>query len=117
MIKLLIQNKFQEDLTEECLNFLKEEAENTHHGKPWNPFYLKDYDKDKWKHGRIYEFNNLKELKEFTDAASDEIEYTDEHYDSFNDWSWQGIDFDLDIDTSEDNLMVLYIDAVDEWRD
>lgn len=116
MIKLLIKNRFQK-MTEEDLKCFKEEAEHTQVGCVYNPFYLKEYDKEKWRNGRIYEFNTLKEIKEFYNEAEEEIDYTKEHSDTFSEWTWQVIDITLDIDTSEDNFMVLRIDAYDEWRD
>lgn len=114
MVKLRIVNHFQ-DYTKEQLEKLKEDVYG--HGSACNPYYLKPYNEEKYKHGRVYEFNTLKEIKKFVDSADDEIDYTSEHSETFGQWDWQEIDIDLDIDDSEDNLMVLTISAHDEWRD
>ena len=76
---------------------------------------LKTYDEDKFKDGKIVYFNSLKEVVAFIKEAHDTINYTPEKYDTFSDYDWQVIDIVLRIDDSEDNLMLLYINAHDEW--
>lgn len=113
MVKLRIKNEFQ-GFSEEELAKLRE------YGRcccPNNPYNLKPYDEEKYKDGRMYEFNTLKDLNTFYKQAQEDIDWTADHARTFGQWDWQELDFDLDIDDSEDNLMVLSISAHDEWRD
>lgn len=77
---------------------------------------IKPYDEEKWKDGSVYEFNTLKEVREFIDSC--DIDFTDEYAErSFSQWSWEEIDIDYEIGKEEDNLIYLYIGTHDEWRD
>ena len=116
MVKLRIENRFQ-GLSEEVLAELKEDAEYGCSGCAINPYNLKPYDEEKYKDGRMYEFNTLKDLNAFYKQAKEDIDWREDHACTFGQWSWQELDFDLYIDDSEDNLMVLSISAHDEWRD
>lgn len=112
MIKLRIENEF-----------MQEEKEYIEAGKPENwyhrdlPFLgLEDYDKEKWKDGKEYEFNSLKELQEFVDTLN--LKWT-EDFMRYNNgtWDWYEIDDILYICKDEDNLMILDIGYHEEWRD
>lgn len=77
---------------------------------------IKPYDEDRWKNNSVYEFNTLKEMKDFIDSC--DIDFTDEYADvKFNCWYWEEIDIDYYISDEEDNLMILYIGSHEEWRD
>lgn len=76
---------------------------------------IKPYDQEKWRDGKEYEFNTLKELKEFTDTC--EIDFKDEVKVRFGNWYWMEIDKNLLIDISEDNKMRFIISCHGEWRD
>lgn len=116
MVKLRIKNEFQ-GFSEEVLAELKEDAGHGCCSDAINPYNLKPYDEEKYKDGRMYEFNTLKDLNTFYKQAMEDIDWTEDHARTFGAWSWQELDLDLDIDDSEDNLMVLFISAHDEWRD
>ena len=116
MVKLRIKNAFQ-GFSEEDLAVLKMDARNGCCSCPTNPYNLKPYDEEKYKDGRMYEFNTLKDLNTFYEQAQKDIDWKEDHARTFGEWSWQELDFDLYIDDSEDNLMVLSISAHDEWRD
>lgn len=73
-----------------------------------------DIDLEKIKNGRIYEFNNLKEVKEFIDSC--EIDFTEEYEKHFDEWEWEEIDLTLDISDEEDNLLIYEIEAHTEFR-
>ena len=105
MIKFKISNMFQQFIPDESSDY-----RNTYYG-------LKPYDEDKFKDGKIVYFNSLKEVEAFRKEAHDTIDYTPEKYDTFSNYDWQVIDIELSIDDSEDNLMLLCINAHDEWRD
>ena len=117
MVKLRIENLFQRNLTKWLEDYKRDIECGYHHGDPGNIYYLRPYDEEKYRDGRVVEFNSLKELKFFYEEARNDIRYTDEHEASFNEWSWQVIDLDLSIDESEDNLMILGISAHDEWQE
>lgn len=116
MVKLRIENEFQR-FSEEELAELKEEAKYGCRGPAINPYNLKPYDEEKYKDGRTYEFNTLKDLNAFYKQAQKDIDWMKDHAGTFGTWAWQELDLDLDIDDSEDSLMVLSISAHDEWRD
>lgn len=116
MVKLRIENRFQ-GFSEEVLAELKEDAGYGCSGRAINPYNLKPYDEEKYKDGRTYEFNTLKDLNAFYKQAQEDIDWMEDWKQTFGTWSWQELDLDLDIDDSEDNLMVLSISAHDEWRD
>lgn len=59
----------------------------------------KPYDEEKWKDGKKYEFKTLKDAKLFTNSCDIELE-DDRH---------EALSFTLDIDPSEDNLLVFEI--------
>ena len=75
---------------------------------------IKQYDEDKWKNDSVYEFDTLKEMKDFIDSC--DIDFTDEYADlKFDRWSWEKIDIDYYIGDKEDNLMFLSIGSHSEW--
>lgn len=73
---------------------------------------VRSYDEEKWKDGRIYEFNTLKEVQEFINTC--DIWFTDEKIDTFNCWTWEEIDKEIWIETCEDNLIVFCISSHEE---
>lgn len=116
MVKLRIVNEFQ-NLTEENLAVAKAN-ENVFRGYgAINPYNLKPYDEEKYKDGKVYDFNTLRDLNAFYEQAIDDIDYKDDYIESFSEWSWQEVDHELKISDEEDNLMILSISAHDEWRD
>ena len=74
-----------------------------------------DGDLEKIKDGRIYEFNNLKEVKEFIDSC--EIDFTEEYQKHWDEWEWEELDLTLDISNEEDNLLIYEINAHWDCRD
>lgn len=117
MIKLRIVNYFQ-DFTEEMLAEAKENAEDGFYiCHAINPYNLKSYDEEKYKDGKVYEFDTLKDLNAFYKQAIDDIDYKQDYAETFSTWSWQEVDHELEISDEEDNLMILSISAHDEWRD
>lgn len=74
---------------------------------------IERYDEEKWKDGTVYEFNTLKEMADFIESC--DIDFTDDYEKSFSKWSWEEIDIEYRIDTSEDNLMILIISSHREW--
>lgn len=117
MIKLRIVNYFQ-DFTEEMLAEAKENAEDGFYiCRAINPYNLKPYDEEKYKDGKVYEFDTLKDLNAFYKQAIDDIDYKQDYAETFSTWSWQEVDHELEISDEEDNLMILSISAHDEWRD
>ncbi len=116
MIKVKIVNDFDRCLEVYGEKELREDAEFDN-GYATNPFYLKPYDKEKFKDVRVVEFETLKEIEAFRKDAANNIEYTDEHKNSFSNWDWDSIFVQVHIDDSEDNTMILEITAEDEWRD
>ena len=117
MIKVKIVNDFDKCLERHGEEELREDVEYGGHIDPTNPFILKPYDKEKFKDGRVVEFENLKDAEAFRKDAANNIEYTEEYAKTFSQWDWQEIDIDLRIVDSEDNTMLLVISAHDEWRD
>ena len=100
-IKLIINNRLEGDLYFDQFDFnLKKFVQIRK---------IESYDEKKWKDGSVYEFNTLKEIKEFIDSC--DIDFTDEYVKEFNDYSWDEIDIHYSIDPSEDNLMRLYIES------
>lgn len=74
------------------------------------------YDEDKWKDGKIYNFETLKEVINFIDTC--DIDFTDEYACmEFSTWNWEEIDIDYFINPKEDNRIDLYIGTHQEWRD
>lgn len=116
MLKVRIDNDFQKYSNEELVE-LKEEAAYGGHYDPANPYCLKPYDEDEFRNERVYEFNTLKEIENFRQEALNSIDWTEEVRKSFSKWDWLIIDIGLQIDSSEDNLMILHISAHAEWRD
>lgn len=100
MIDLVINNTLINDLM----------YHNRGHIKTFKP-----YDKEKWADGKRYKFDTLKEVKEFIDTC--DIDFSEEYKKRFSQWGWWEIDRDLDILTSEDNLIQFHIGAHEEWRD
>ena len=117
MIKVKIVNNFDKCLEERGEEDLREDLEFGGHCDPTNPFILKPYDKEKFKDGRVVEFENLRDVEAFRKDAENSIDFTEEHAKTFCQWDWQVIDIELHIDDSEDNTMNLCISAHDEWRD
>lgn len=76
---------------------------------------VKPYDTEKWKDGRIYEFDTLREVVEFINSC--DIEFTEEAEADFTNWTWSELDLDHYIDPSEDNLIIFSISMHEEWRD
>lgn len=105
-IKLEIRNYLEDCMFEEIMN----PDETTSKRRVLEP-----YDEEKWKNGRIYEFNTLKEVREFTDSC--DIDFTDEYSASFCQWSWEEIDLETYISKDEDNLLIFEINSHEEWRD
>lgn len=108
MIKLIINNNLENhywyynDYIENDRDYLLEEV-----------IYC---DFEKIKDGRIYEFNNLKEVKEFIDSC--EINFTEDYRKNFYEWEyWEKIDVILDISNDEDNLLIYTIDVNGEYID
>lgn len=100
-IKLIINNQLEDEL------YSAKYDPNTK--KSVEIRRIKPYDESKWKDLSVYEFNTLKEMKEFIDSC--DIDFTDEYVKEFNDYSWDEIDIHYSIDPSEDNLMRLYIES------
>ena len=116
MIKLQIDNWFQkpEDY-EEVIGTLPN-GENIYMNHNFEGAdMIKAYDQEKWRDGKEYEFNTLKELKEFTDTC--EIDFKEEVEERFCNWDWMEIDKNLLIDVSEDNKMRFIISCHEEWID
>lgn len=78
---------------------------------------IKPYDIEKYKDGMIYEFKTLKDVYEFVEKCSEEIEFTEEFTERFNCWDWTELDIEYVIDSSEDNCMILTISMHQEYRD
>lgn len=115
MIKLKIKNWFQKDADYKEDYDVPGIVGGCRVTNDSSPEQVKPYDMDKWKDGRIYEFETLKDVKEFIDSC--DIEFTDEVEEGFCDWSWMGMVFGNYIDPSEDNLMIFEISCHPEWRD
>ena len=110
MIKLKIVNWFQKD---ECY---KEQLDD----RFWrvnesDSDYVKPYNEEKWKDGRIYEFETLREVLNFTESC--DIDFTDEVKNAMCRWTWYELDFEYSIDASEENLMIFDISMHEEYRD
>ena len=100
-IKLIINNRLEGDLYYDQFDFnLKKFVKICK---------IESYDEKKWNDGSVHEFNTLKEIKEFIDSC--DIDFTDEYVKNFDDYSWDEIDIHYSIDSSEDNLMRLYIES------
>nr|DAL27850.1 MAG TPA_asm: hypothetical protein [Caudoviricetes sp.] len=107
MVKLEIQN---------CINGDIKHLEKTDKTIYWLICELKGYDEEKWKHGKTYEFETLKELQVFVDSC--DIDFTDESKDSFSGFYWYEIVKRLYIDTIfEDNTMILSLGISRKYRD
>lgn len=74
-----------------------------------------DWDREKWRNGKIYEFNTLKEIKDFCDSC--DIDFTEEYAKNFGSWEWEEINTEYDIDPNDDNMMIFAIMWSIEFRD
>lgn len=110
MITLKIKNWFQKDRdykeTDDGRFYQVNNSETS---------YLKPYDEEKWKDGKTYEFETLKDLVHFCDSC--EIEFTDDILNAATDWNWDVLEKKFHIDDSEDNLVIFEIFMYEEWRD
>ena len=106
-IKLIINNQLEDELCSAQYDPNTKKSVEIRRIKP--------YDERKWKDQSVYEFNTLKEMKEFIDSC--DIDFTDEYAARFCCWDWEEIDIDYYIDPSEDNLIILRIGSHSEWRD
>lgn len=110
MITLKIKNWFQKD----------PEYEESNDGRFWQineceSSAIEPYDEEKWKDGKTYEFDTLREVKDFCDSC--DIQFKDEVAKHFNAWNWCVLSERIYIDGSEDNLIVFEIFMYEEWRD
>ena len=76
---------------------------------------VKPYDMSKWKDGKIYEFNTLREANEFIESC--DLEFTDKSEESYTRYDWYELIIKPYVDPSEDNLIILYISYDREYRD
>lgn len=76
---------------------------------------IEPYDEEKWKDGKTYEFDTLREIIRFCNTC--DIRFKDEFVKSFNDWIWSELNMETCIDDSEDNLVIFEIFMYEEWRD
>lgn len=76
---------------------------------------VKPYDMEKWKNGKIYEFNTLREVNEFIDSCN--LEFTEESIESYTCCDWYNIKIYYRIDQYEDNLINLFITYERESND
>ena len=106
-IKLIINNRLESDLYYDRFDPISKKFVQTRK--------IKSYDEKKWKDGSVYEFNTLKEIREFVDSC--DIDFTDEYMENFGGYTWEEIDRNYFIDPSEDNLMRLFIESHTECID
>lgn len=110
MITLKIKNWFQKDPdyreTSDGRYYTVNDCESD---------YIEPHDEEKWKDGKTYEFNTLREIVNFCESC--DIRFKDEIVKSFNQWSWCELCKEFHIDDSEDNLVIFEIMMYEAWRD
>lgn len=107
MITLKIKNWFQKD--REYFEVLEKNWTITEwrHNESFEDCIM-EYDAEKWKDGKVYEFETLKEVSEF--CSSCDIYFTDSFEDQvFDENDYWVLSKNYYIDDSEDNILIFEI--------
>ncbi len=115
MIKLKIDNWFQKPEDYERIVGQDPNGGNIYRCHDFANSIVAPYDMEKWKDGKEYTFDTLKELQKFVDTC--DIDFKDAVKARFSNRIWTELDRELCIDASEDNTMIFTISCHDEWRD
>lgn len=110
MITLKIKNWFQKDPSYEETSYVR-----PYIIKEGETDYIEPYDEEKWKDGKTYEFNTLREIVNFCESC--DIRFKDEIVKTFNNRCWCDLYKRFCIDDLEDNLVIFEIFMREEWID
>ncbi len=104
-IKLIIKNHLEDEIYYDHYSWKTRKIEKIRRIAP--------YDETKWNNNHVYEFDSLKEAKDFIDSC--DIDFTNEYEKTFfGSFNWEVIRTDYSISSDEDNLLILDISSVED---